>query len=264
MTADARWLGDMPGLYESTLGPVLFEPFAGVMAERVAALQPARVLELAAGTGRLTAALVRALPAAAITATDLNAGMVAYGAQQVPAAHWQPADAQALPFVDEAFDAVVSQFGVMFFPDKPAAFAQTARVLAPGGHTVFAVWDAASTSGYAQALVESVDAVFPDRPPDFITRVPHGYYDAARIRSDVQAGGLTLERIEHVSCNGAAPDARTMARGYCYGTPLRFELEARGPLDELAARVGEEMTARLGSGPVEAESAALIVTARRA
>lgn len=122
--AQARWVGSMPEAYERWLGPTVFRPFAVDLAGRVAARRPGRVLELAAGTGVLTRELLAADPHCDLTATDLNSAMVEFGRRRAPAALWRQADATDLPFDAGRFDAVVCQFGVMFFPDKPAAFAE--------------------------------------------------------------------------------------------------------------------------------------------
>ena len=117
----AGFIGSIPQHYEQGLGPLIFVDYAADIAQRVAAGNPARVLETAAGTGLVTRKLRDALPARAhLTATDLNPPMleVARGkfrtGEQV---EFQPADATALPFADASFDAVVCQFGLMFFPD---------------------------------------------------------------------------------------------------------------------------------------------------
>src|SRR5262249_31589932 len=123
--ADKLFVGSIPALYDRHLGPFLFAPYAQDMAERVARLAPQHLLETAAGTGILTHAMARALPASvAITASDLNQAMVDFAAAQTTARNvsWRQADALALPFADGSFDAVVCQFGVMFFPDKRAGY----------------------------------------------------------------------------------------------------------------------------------------------
>jgi len=130
---DVQWREDMPAAYDTGLGDALFRPYARHLAAIARELHPDRVLELAAGTGILTAELVTALPGAAITATDLNPPMVAWAAEHVPGAQWQVADAQHLDLPDGSFDLVACQFGAMFFPDRPAGYAEVARVLRPGG-----------------------------------------------------------------------------------------------------------------------------------
>jgi SAM-dependent methyltransferase len=264
MSADANWVETMPAVYDRCLGPALFAPFAAQLAGRAAQLSPRRVLELAAGTGIATAELVRMLPTADITATDLNPAMVSWAAQQVDGATWLQADAQNLAsFADDAFDLVLCQFGVMFFPDKPAAFAEIARVLAPGATVLFAVWDVVEASDFPSAMVSSLAAVIPDDPPDFIVRVPHGYADTAQIDKDLRAGGLIPDHLDRVLLRGTAASARTVAEGFCLGTPLRFELETRGSLDRLTLALADEMTSRLGEGQVDGDLAAFVVSAHK-
>src|SRR5205823_3383713 len=131
MQGDELFVGSIPALYDRYLGPWKFAPYAAELAERMKALAPARLLELAAGTGLATRALAAALPSAAIVSTDLNQPMLDYAATQTSAPHvrFRQCDAGALPFGDGDFDAVVCQFGVMFFPDKRRAFSEARRVL---------------------------------------------------------------------------------------------------------------------------------------
>ncbi|MDQ1741898.1 MAG: hypothetical protein QOE23_237 [Pseudonocardiales bacterium] len=262
MSIESQWVATMPEMYDEHLGPALFLPFAARVAAAAAQRRPRRVLELAAGTGILTAELVRALPAAEIVATDLNRAMVSWGASRVPEPDWRQADAQNLDYPDGWFDLVACQFGVMFFPDKPAAFAESARVLEPGGTLVCTVWDAVETSDLPAAMVESLRAVLPDDPPDFIVRVPHGYCEPDRVLADLRAGGLLDVGIERVVVRGEAASADAVTRGFCLGTPLRFALQERGSLPELTSRLAGEMSARLGDGPVAGDLAAYLVTAR--
>jgi SAM-dependent methyltransferase len=251
----------MPEVYDINLGPALFEPFGHELARRSAALSPGRVLELAAGTGIATRALVKALPSASITATDLNPSMVAWAAEHVSGPTWLTADAQELEFPDGSFDLVLCQFGAMFFPDKPAAFAEVARVLAPGGSLLMAIWDVVERSPFPAALVESLAAVLPADPPSFVVRVPHGYSDPDQIAVDVKAGGLQVQGIDQVVLTGNAASGRALAEGFCLGTPLRFALEGRGSLEVLTRAVGDEMEARLGTEPLQGDLAAFVVTA---
>ena len=95
---DRLWVGSMPEAYDRWLAPSVFRPFAQELARRAARLAPRKVLELAAGTGVLTTELLTALPAADVTATDLNTAMVEFGSRQAPGAEWRQADALDLPF----------------------------------------------------------------------------------------------------------------------------------------------------------------------
>lgn len=263
MTGDARWLDSMPEFYDRCLAPALFAPYARRLARIAAAHAPHALLELAAGTGIVTAELVRALPTAQITATDLNPAMVAWAEQRVSGPRWLAADAQCLDFRDASFDMIVCQFGVMFFPDKPKAFAEAARVLRPGGVFLFTVWDSVRTSHFPAALAACLAELIPDSPPDFLVRIPHGYHDRDRIRLDVAAGGLLVESFERLVLRGTAPSARVIAEGFCYGTPLRFALEQRGDIDQLTEALARRMTVRLGDGPIEGDLTGYVVSVRR-
>ncbi len=250
----------MSEVYDRCLGPVLFAPYARHLAGIAAGLAPRRVLELAAGTGIVTAALTAALPDAAITASDLNPAMVDYGRSRVGGATWVTADAQDLDSPAEAFDLVVCQFGVMFFPDRPKAFAEMARVLEPGGTALLATWNAVPTCRFPAAVMAALTTVLPRDVPHFIDRVPHGYHDPDQIAADLVAGGLVVDDISVVQKTGSV-SAQVLARGFCFGTPLRFELEQRGSLEVLAARVTDELLRTLGPGMVEGTLSALVVQA---
>jgi SAM-dependent methyltransferase len=262
MSSDSRWLDSMPEAYDRLLGPALFAPFARDMAVRVAQLRPARVLELAAGTGILTRELLAVLPGAHVLATDLNEAMVSWASPRVPGAAWRVADAQQLDLPAADFDVVVCQFGAMFFPDRPAAHREAARVLGPGGTLALSVWDVLEASHFTAALADSLAAVLPDGPPDFLARIPHGYADPALITSDLVAGGLRVRSMDRLCLRGSAPSARALAEGFCSGTPLRFALQDRGSLPLLTRAVAERMTEQLGEGPVHGDLTAWVVTAQ--
>ncbi len=260
-TADTSWLESMPEVYDRCLGLATFAPFAADIALRALELPHDRVLELAAGTGIVTAGLVEALPDAEITATDLNGAMVTYASTHVPGPTWEVADAQDLHYADDSFDLVVCQFGVMFLPDRIGAYRGVRRVLSPGGSFLFNVWDTLETHEVEAAVIDVMAELFPDDPPDFLRRVPHGYADPDRIRADVQAGGLTVAELERVELVGRAPSAAVLAEGYCLGTPLRFELQGRADLAELVPRVASGLKRRLGDGLIEGAMAAYVVRA---
>jgi SAM-dependent methyltransferase len=251
MADDARrWVDAMPDAYERWLAPAVFRPFAFDVARRVSAAAPRRVLELAAGTGVLTRELVATVAFAEVTATDLNDAMVDFGRRQVPSAVWRRADAMDLPFDDAQYDVVACQFGAMFFPDKPAAFAEARRVLTPAGTLLMSTWGALETHEFQAALVAGLERAFPDDPPTFMVSIPHGYADVELVLADLRAGGFQCTAVESVTLEGHAESAAGVAAGYCTGTPLRAEIEARGDLVATTAVVAGEMETRLGTGEV--------------
>jgi SAM-dependent methyltransferase len=262
-TADTSWLESMPEVYDRCLGLATFAPYAADMALRAADVPHDQVLELAAGTGIVTAGLVEALSDAEITATDLNQAMVTYAAARTPGPRWEVADAQDLHYADSVFDLVVCQFGVMFLPDRVGAYRGIRRVLAPGGSFLFNTWDTLETHEVEAAVIESLAELLPDEPPDFLRRVPHGYADPHRIRADVQAAGLMVAELERVELVGKAPSAAVLAEGYCLGTPLRFELQERGKLADIVPRLASTLTRRLGDGLVKGAMAAYVVRATK-
>src|SRR4051794_4241701 len=191
---DLGFAGSIPAIYDRYLVPLIFEPYALDVATRVEAMAPGSVLEVAAGTGAVTRELAARLPDdVVITATDLNQPMLDHAAAQgtTRPVVWRQADVMALPFDDESFDVVVCQFGAMFFPDRPAAFAEVARVLRPGGRFVFNVWGRIDDNELIEVIAEAVGSAFGEDPPEFMSRVPYGYHDAELIAADLAAGGFT-------------------------------------------------------------------------
>ena len=263
---DKVFAGSIPRVYDEDMVPLIFAPYAADIARRFAASPPTRLLEIAAGTGAVTRALDAALPpATAITPTDLNPAMLeqASAAWKGRAVEWRVADAMQLPFDDASFDAVACQFGAMFFPDKARAFAQARRVLRSGGVFIFSVWDRIENNEIADEVTKTLAKVFPDDPPRFMARTPHGYYDPAVIARDVKAGGFPNEaRIETLTERSRASTAGIAARAYCQGTPLRNEIEARGAnrLGEATAACAAALEKRFGSGPIDGKIQALVVT----
>ena len=264
--SDKTFTGSIPAIYESHLVPLIFEPYAADLAARLAGRSLASVLEIAAGTGAVTRALAAALPeTVSIVASDLNQAMLDQAAARgIPrAVEWRQADAMQLPFADRTFDAVVCQFGVMFFPDKPTAFAQVRRVLRPGGLFIFNVWDGLADNELADTVNTALESVFPDDPPRFMARTPHGYHDPAAIQRDLAAGGFTAApRLTTVTARSRAASPRIAAVAFCQGTPLRNEITTRDPtrLDEATDVAEAALARRFGGGAIDAKIQATVVT----
>jgi len=214
--------------------------------------------------------LASTLPAGvSIVATDLNQPMLdmasEIGTGQRPV-QWRQADATQLPFEGGGFDAVVCQFGVMFFPDKSAAFSEARRVLKPGGVFLFNVWDRIEENEFAHTVTTALEDVFPGDPPRFLARTPHGYYDHATIERDLKSGGFpSSPRIDTVAARSRASSPQVPAIAYCQGTPLRNEIEARAKsrLGEATDVAAEAIARRFGHGLVDAKIQAHVVTVER-
>ena len=252
---DKAFTGSIPEIYDRFFVPLIFEPYAHDLAELIAKAAPKAVLEIAAGTGVVTRVMAARLPAdVRLTITDLNQPMLDRAkAQQADDSRieWRQADALALPFQDQSFDAVVCQFGVMFFPDKVQGYREARRVLKPGGHYFLNVWDRILENDFADVVTQALAAMFPSDPPRFMARTPHGYHDAEQIRRELNAAGFADISIEAVDHRSKAASPRDPAIAYCQGTPLRTEIEARGNLEEATNRAAEALAQRFGSGAVD-------------
>lgn len=263
---DKLFSGSIPKLYETHLVPLIFEPYAADIKQRLASRKLSRILEVAAGTGVVTRALA-SIPNErfAIVATDLNQAMLDQAAAvgTVRPVQWQQADAMALPFIDEEFDAVVCQFGVMFFPDKAKAFSEARRVLKPGGAFIFNVWDRIADNEFADTITTALEAVFPEDPPRFLARTPYGYHDRSTIERDLASAGFTEPaQIVRLAARSRAASAREPAIAYCQGTPLRSEIEARdaGRLGVATDQAATAVAQRFGMNAVDGKIQALVVT----
>jgi ubiquinone/menaquinone biosynthesis C-methylase UbiE len=236
--SDTVFAGSIPELYDKYLVPLIFEPYASDLVNRLHLRSPSHVLETAAGTGVVTRILASELgESVSIVATDLNQAMLdqAFARGTKRRVEWQQADAMELPFQDGEFDAVVCQFGVMFFPDKSKAFSEARRVLKPGGIFIFNVWDRISENEFADTVTNALKSIFPEDPPRFLARTPHGYYDRTTIEQDLASAGFRKSaHIVTVTARSRAQSPRVPAIAYCQATPLRNEIEARD-----ASRLGE-------------------------
>jgi len=264
--SDKSFAGSIPKLYETHLVPLIFEPYAADLVGRLASKSLTRVLEVAAGTGVVTRKLAAALPeTVSIVATDLNQAMLDQASTMGTkrAVEWRQADAMQLPFPDEAFDAVVCQFGVMFFPDKAKAFSEAHRVLRPGGVFIFNVWDRIEENEFAETITTALASLFPNDPPRFLARTPYGHHDRNSILRDLAQGGFTASPdISTVTERSRAESPRLPAIAYCQGTPLRNEIEAQSGsrLDEATEFVAEAIAQRFGQGAVDGKIQAHVVT----
>jgi SAM-dependent methyltransferase len=248
---------------------MIFQPYADDLAQRLSHLKQGTLLEIAAGTGILTRKLAGTLPhAISIVATDLNQPMLDFASAQFHQPRtvtWRQASALNLPFQDHSFDVVVCQFGVMFFPDKSVAYREVLRVLKHGGRFLFSTWDRLEDNEIALAVSEGLSGLFPHDPPQFMARTPHGYFSKERIYSETAGAGFSNVRIDTVALRSRAPSHRDPAVGFCQGSPLRNEIEARDPrrLEEATEAAALVVKATFGAGPIDGKMQAHLISANK-
>lgn len=235
MSSDAAgFIGNIPQYYDQGLGPIIFAEYAIDIARRVAASRPARVLETAAGTGIVTRQLRDALPAdTRLTATDLNPPMLDIARAKFRSGEqvdFQPADAIALPFAGGSFDAIVCQFGLMFFPDKAASFSEAHRALAPGGRYVFSVWDSHRHNPFGRIAHEVAARFFANDPPQFYN-VPFSCHQIDPVKELMMTAGFGDLDIAVIRQEREIRDVANFARAAVYGNPLIDQVRSRGGVD---------------------------------
>jgi ubiquinone/menaquinone biosynthesis C-methylase UbiE len=264
---NVRFVGTIPELYDRHLGPVIFEPYAADLARRVAAVQlDGPVLETACGTGILTRQLRTYLSSTAhLVATDLNEPMLAYARAKLGEGmqiEWKQADAAALPFLPASFATVVCQFGLMFVPDKSAAFREARRVLRAGGLLAFNVWDSLVHNPFGRIAHEAIAKFFPADPPTFY-QVPFGFHDAEVLRQLLTVHGFGQMTIERVTLEAQSPSAHSFAIGLVKGNPVSNAIQERGlPFDPIVEAVAAALTREGGDNPFRSTMQALVVTAQ--
>ena len=267
--SDSVFAGSIPKLYDELLVPLIFEPYAADLARRLAALRLEHVLEIAAGTGVVTRAMAAALhERVSIIATDLNQPMLDHASAVGTGrpVEWRQADAMQLPFQDAQFDAVVCQFGAMFFPDRIKAYSEARRVLRPGGTLLFNVWDRIDDNEFAAFVTAVLQDMFPQDPPLFLRRTPHGYFDTELICSDLAKAGFTTKpEITTVAARSRARSPQIPAVAYCRGTPLLNEITTRDPsrVEESVDRATAAIAAHFGHGAVDGKIQAHVVKIAR-
>lgn len=264
---DAVFDGSIPAIYDRCMVPLLFAPYAALVAERAKALKPRDILETAAGTGVVTAALHEALPDAQIVATDLNPPMLDVAASRIRSKKisFQPADAQSLPFPDGGFDLVVCQFGIMFVPDKVQANREARRVLRDGGRYMLVIWDRVERNLATMTAARAVAELFPGDAGRFYDRVPFRYHDPALIEHDLLAAGFTDIEFETAELRSRAPSAEAAAIGLCQGTPMRADIEQHGPdaLERATDSAAQALRQFEGPEGFDAPMSAHVVTAAK-
>lgn len=267
MTASrAAFIGSIPEYYDQYLGPLIFEEYGADLARRVSVPPGGRVLETAAGTGIATRHLRNALPKdVRIVVTDLNEPMLEFAKRKLDSQanmEFQPADATQLAFADASFDAVVCQFSLMFFPDKPTAIQEVARVLKPDGTFVFSLWDSYAHNHLIRTVNDTLASLFPQSPPPFFD-TPYGYHRIDEVKTLLGDTGFGDVEISILPRTSRCETARQVALGYILGTPVCIQIAERGEyaVEEVVNIVERALCATYGQASIRAKMQAIVFKA---
>ena len=257
-----EFVGTIPENYERYFVPMISKDYAEMLADTLDVADGAHVLVTTCGTGVVTRNIARKLDGKSrLTATDFNERMLSQAKLSVgdiASVDYRQADATDLPFDEDSFDAVMCQFGIMFFPDAQKALEEAARVLKPGGKFHFSIWDTLENNGFANFIHNAIGELYPDDPPMFL-KLPYGWRDIGSITTDLQESGFTDIDIAVRPLTTRAQTARHVALGYGMGGPLANDVTKRGTLtleyviDALEAAIAKEY----GTGPCQAPMQAI-------
>lgn len=247
--------------YDRFFGPFYFEPYAMEVAGRIAADNVSIAVEIAAGTGRVTRHIRERIPRQAkLIASDISSDMLAVAKKKLGqlSIDWQHIDAQQLPFADNSIDLVVCCFGFMFVADKHKAFAESYRVLKPGGQFLFTTWDKLENNK-ASWCARSIATAYLDKPLPESYDLPTSMNDEPAIRSLLQQAGfskISVERKELLSFSASAKEA---ANGLLKGG-IYDDIKKRDPalIEELKLKVEKALGEKFGKAPMVAPMSALI------
>ena len=260
MDDDGRWQlrGSAPELYERYLVPAITSLWATDLVERAVPRAGERVLDLACGTGIVARLAAARIGRGRIVGVDINAGMLAVARSlpdTSPLIEWQEGSATDLPLPDEAFDLILCQLGLQFFPDRPAALGEMWRVLAAGGRIALSVYTKIEHTPATHALANALDRRI-GAGASRTKRSEHVLCNAQELSNLVTKAGFRNVAIETVTQTIRFPSARDYVRLQLSATPLSALLDGMD-----STRQGETLEALTGdliaSLQIETEAAEL-------
>lgn len=247
--------------YDEFFGPFYFEPYAIEIAKRIKSDNIAIVLEIAAGTGRVTRHIRERIPShAKLIASDISEDMLAVAKSKLSDAdiQWQNIDAQQLPFSNNSIDVVICCFGYMFVPDKAKAFAEVHRVLKTGGQFLLTTWDKLENNT-ASWCARSIATKYLEKPLPESYDLPTSMHDEAVIRSLLQDAGFSKMSIEKKQLFSFSATAKEAANGLTKGG-LYDDIKKQDPagLDEIKIKLEKVLAEKFGADPMAAPMSAVI------
>ncbi len=261
-----QFIGDIPENYDTYLAPLIFKSYAVDLANRIKLNTATNVLEIAAGTGMATRQLRDSLPKeVSIIATDVSKEMLNIAKTKftpIENTHFQIADALELPFIAANFEAVVCQFGLMFFPDKLLSLREVHQVLKPSGRYYFNIWDSLADNHLAQIVDNTIVETLPDKTPSFF-KVPYGYNNIDEITKLLLEAGFVNIEVSILPLASESKDALQVALGFTLGTPIRSQIEQSYPglLPEIVTKVEQAVGESFGFKSISAKMQAIIFSA---
>jgi ubiquinone/menaquinone biosynthesis C-methylase UbiE len=250
-------------IYDTFFLPALFAEWPPRLVAEAGVRRGMKVLDVACGTGALALEAARAVGSrGAVAGVDVNAGMLAVARRKAPAVDWREAPAEALPFDDHAFDAVLSQFGLMFFRDGAAALREMHRVLRPGGRMVVAVWAAIEHAPGYRDVTRLLGRLFGDDVADAL-RAPYALGEEAQVAALLTEAGIADARIERVAGEACFPSIRSWMHTDVKGWTLSDRIDDT-QLDALVREAERELAHHVApDGRVRFPHPAVVVTATK-
>jgi SAM-dependent methyltransferase len=236
MTEPERWQvsTDAAEVYESCFVPAIFGAWAGRVADAAGIRTGDRVLDVGCGTGVLAReALRRVGQEGQVVGLDLNEGMLAVAGRAEPKVEWRIGDASSLPFEDTCFDVVVSQFALMYFPDRVASLREMWRTLAPGGRLAIAAWASIDHARGYQTLVE-IAARQSGREAADVLAAPFVLGNQAELAELFVSGGISRAKVTLHEGSIRFPSVQEFIRVEVKGSPLA-EMVSDDVMEALAA-----------------------------
>jgi ubiquinone/menaquinone biosynthesis C-methylase UbiE len=250
-------------VYDEFFLPALFEAWPPELIARAGVSPGMRVVDVACGTGVLAIEAAKATqPGGSVVGVDLNPGMLMVARSKDPGIDWQEAPAEALPFDSDEFDAVLCQFGLMFFHDRNAAIREMLRVLRPGGRLAIAVWDSLeNTPGYF-AITRLLSRLFGDEIADLL-RSPYVLGDAKTLNDHLLESGIQKPTVSQVGGEARFLSIRSWMHTDVRGWTLADKLDDE-QFENLVTEAEKELSHLVSAdGSVKFDHPALIATAQK-